>query len=56
MSDIKPATQNRLAALHWLPRFARLAIEARPSGRARAGPAEGGNSRERDKPAQREQP
>jgi hypothetical protein len=40
---------NRLAISRRLPRFARLAIEARPSGRARAGPAEGGNSRERYK-------
>ena len=35
------------AELRRLPRIARLAIEARPKGRARAGPAEGRNSRER---------
>jgi len=38
---------KRFAIYHRLPRYARLAIEARPLGRARAGPAEGRNSRER---------
>jgi hypothetical protein len=33
---------NRFAISHRLPRFARLAIEARPSGRARAGLAQAG--------------
>jgi len=38
VSEINPAILNRLAALHRLPRYVRLAIEARPLGRARAGP------------------